>query len=259
MAPIIFSPSEVLRFAIVLLRISGIVIFAPFFSSQSIPYQIRIAFSLMAAIVVMPSLPMQALPVEFGLGSIVAVFLSEVMFGLILGFAANLIFAGMQFAGQIVSFQLGFSLINLIDPQTNVESPAFSFFHNYIGLMFFLLINGHHWFLLAVNESFQVMPVGGMHLQAPLVDHLIRMSSQILVIGLRIAGPVLAVSIITDVVMGVIGRAAPHVNILIVGMPLKILVGFGSLGLCFYFLPRFLETAYSSLFRSLFALVHAMV
>ncbi len=258
MAPILLSTAEIIRFAIVLLRISGIMVFAPFFSNQSFPVQIRIAFSLVTAFVLAPSLPLKQLPVELGLSNITALFANEILLGLILGFAAMCVFAGLEFAGQIISFQLGFSLINVIDPQSNVEAPVFSFMQNYIGLLFFLLINGHHWFLLAVNESFSALPVGGIHLQAPLVEYIVRLSAEILVIGLRIAGPVIAVTIITDVIMGVIGRTAPQINIIIVGMPLKLLVGFGCLSFSFYFLPRYLEGIYSALFKGLFLLVRSM-
>ncbi len=258
MAPIVFSTAEILRFVIVLLRISGIMLIAPFFSNQSLPVQVRIAFSLVAAFVLAPSLPLQKLPVELGLGNIAAIFVSEMLIGFVLGFAAICVFAGLQFAGQIISFQLGFSLINLIDPQSNVEAPVFSFLQNYIGLLFFLLINGHHWFLLAINESFNVLPVGGIQIQAPLVEYLVHLSANILVIGLRIAGPVIAVSVIADVIMGAIGRIAPQVHVIIVGMPLKSLVGFACLSFSFYFLPRYLEEIYSALFNTLFFLVHAM-
>jgi len=258
MNPILFSSAEIIRFMIVLLRVSGIMILAPFFSSQTIPVPVRIAFTLVASLVLAPSLPLQAIPPELNLGNILALFPCEILFGVLLGFAAVCVFAGFQFAGQIVSFQLGFSLINVIDPQTEVESSVFSFLQNYLGLLFFLLINGHHWFLLAVNESFTLLPVGGAHMQASLVEYLIRLSGELLVIGLRIAGPVIAVSVITDVVMGVIGRTAPQINILIVGMPLKTLVGFGCLSFSFYFLPRYLDGIYSTLHRTLFSLVYTV-
>jgi flagellar biosynthesis protein FliR len=258
MTPIVFSFAEIVRFAVVLLRIAGIVIFAPLFSSQSIPYQIRIVFTLVATLVLAPCLPMGAVPAGFGLGDIVGLFSSEILLGAVIGFAASLVFAGFQFAGHIASFQLGFSLINLIDPQTNVEAPVFSFLQNYIALLFFLLINGHHWFFLAVNESFQYLPVGGIHLNADVVTSLIHLSAQVLSLGVRIAGPVILISVITDIVMGVIGRAAPQINILIVGMPLKILVGFGCLSFSFYFIPHLLEQVYSSLFRMLFSFAHTM-
>jgi flagellar biosynthetic protein FliR len=259
MAPILFSNAEIIRFFIVLMRVAGIMIFAPFFSSQSFPVHVRVAFSLVTAFVLAPSLPLNNIPDELELSGITALFVNEVLLGLILGFAALCIFAGFQFAGQMISFQLGFSLIKMIDPQSNVEAPVFSFLQNYIGLLFFLLINGHHWFLLAINKSFTLLPVGGIHLSGPLVEHVVRLSAQILVIGLRIAGPVIAVGIITDIIVAVVGRTAPQINILIVGMPLKVLVGFGCLSLSFYFLPRYLGDVYSALYKTLFSLMHAMV
>ncbi len=258
MAPLLFSNAEIIRFVIVLLRLSGIMLFAPFFNSQSVPMQIRAAFALVAAFVLAPSLPLTSIPAEFGLSSIAGIAAGEILSGVLIGLAAACIFTGFQLAGQIISFQLGFSLINQIDPQTNVEAPVFSFIQNYIGLLFFLLINGHHWFLLAINQSFGALPVGGVRIHEPVIEWLIYLSSQLFVIGLRIAGPVIAVTVIADVVIGIIGRAAPQIHIIIVGMPLKVLVGFGCLSFSFYFLPRYLENVFSMLFKTLFSLVRAM-
>ncbi len=258
MTPILFSTAEIVRFIIVLLRVSGIMILAPFFSNQSVPVYVRIAFSLMVSLVLAPALPLKALPAGLDLGNIAGLVFSEILFGALLGFSAACVFSGFEFAGQMISSQLGFSIINMIDPQTQVESSVFSFLQNYICLLFFLLINGHHWFLLAVNESFVLLPVGGCHIQGPMIRQLIHFSAELLVIGVRIAGPVIAVSVITDVVMGVLGRAAPQVGVLVVGMPLKTLVGFGCLSFSFYFLPRYLEGIFSSLYRTLFSMVSAM-
>jgi flagellar biosynthesis protein FliR len=255
MTPILFSTAEVIRFMIVLLRVTGIMIMAPLFSSQTIPMYIRVAFTLMVSFVLAPSMPLKTLPTELGLGNLAGLFVGEILFGVVLGFAATCVFGGFQFAGQMISFQLGFSLINIIDPQTQVESSVFSFLQDYICLLFFLLINGHHWFLLAVNQSFTLMPVGGVHIQAPLIHYLVGLSSELLVIGIRIAGPIIAVTIIADVVMGIIGRTAPQINILIVGMPLKTLVGFSCLSFSLYFLPRYLEGIFSALYRTLFSLI----
>ena len=258
MAPIFFSTTEIVRFAIVLFRLSGIMMFAPFFSNQTVPMPIRAVFALVAASVLTPSLTLSAVPADLGLNSIIGLASGEILSGILLGLAASCIFAGFQFAGQIVSLQLGFSLINQIDPQTNVEVPVFSFFQNYIGLLFFLLINGHHWFLLAVNESFGALPVGGVQIQGPVITWLVYLTGQVFVIGLKISGPILTVTIITDIVLGIIGRAAPQIHIIIVSMPLKILVGFGCLSFSFYFLPRYLDGVYSGLFKVLFSLVRAM-
>lgn len=258
MEPILFPTAEIVRFVIVLTRLAGIMLFAPFFSNRSIPPHIRIIFSVITAFVLAPSLPLSKIPPELGLGNIAGIFVTEVLFGVVLGFAAACIFAGFQTAGQIIAFQLGFALINVMDPDSQVESPVFSFLQNYIGLLFFLLINGHHWFLLAIHESFAVLPVGGIHLRGALVEQIIGFSASILVIGVRIAGPIIAVTIITDVIIGIIGRTAPQINLLMVGMPLKLLVGFGCLSFSFYFLPRYLDSLFLSLSRTLHSLVYAM-
>ncbi len=193
------------------------------------------------------------------MGNITGLFLNEIMMGMILGFAAACVFAGLQFAGQMISFQLGFALIKMIDPQSNVDASVFSFMLSSIGVLLFLLMNGHHWFLIAVNDSFALLPVGGVQIQGPLIEQMVRLSGHILVMGIRIAGPVIAVGLITDVIVGVVGRTAPQINILIVGMPLKILVGFLCLSFSFYFLPRYLGAIYSELHGALFSLLRAMI
>jgi flagellar biosynthetic protein FliR len=258
MEPIIFSTSEIFRFFIVLLRVSGIIIFAPFFSNLSIPVYVRIVFSLLASFVLFPCLPLNGISGDLNLGNIAGLFLSEIMMGMVLGFAATCVFAGLQFAGQMISFQLGFSLIKMIDPQSNVEASVFSFILGSIGVLLFLLVNGHHWFLLAVNDSFALLPVGGAQIHGPLIEHMVRLAGHILVIGVRVAGPVIAVGIITDAIVGVVGRTAPQINILIVGMPLKILVGFACMSFSFYFLPHYLGTVFSALHQTLFSLLRAM-
>ncbi len=235
MDPISFSSAEVVRFAVVLFRVAGIMVFAPFFSSHSIPYQVRVVLTLVATMALVPALPLGRLPAELTLRSAVGMAAGEAVFGLVLGLAALFIFAALQLAGQIIAFQLGFSIINLIDPQSEVEMSVISFLQNFIGLILFLLINGHHWFFMAVSDSFGYVPVTGLKLQGPLVLELVRLSSQVLSAGVQIAAPVIAVTVLTDIVLGIIGRVAPQVNILIVGMPVKLLVGFVCLSLSFYF------------------------
>jgi flagellar biosynthetic protein FliR len=257
MAPILFSTAEIIRFAVVLTRLSGIMLLAPFYANQMFPVPIRVAFTLMSAFVLAPSLPLKHISVDLNLSNMIALLVGEIFIGLLLGFVAMCVMAGLQFAGQIISFQLGFSLINAIDPQSSVESPVFSLLYNYIGLLFFLLMDGHHWFLQAIHDSFNVLSIGGFQIHGPLAEQIVRFSTQVLIIGIKIAGPILAVTVITDVLIGVVGRTAPQINIMIVGMPLKLLVGFGCISFSLYFLPRYLGNLYSSLSQTLFALVHA--
>ena len=250
-----FPIAEVMRFVIVLTRLSGIMISAPFFTGGYISAQVRVVFTLFAAIALTPAFPLGNLPLDLGLASITVLLLLEVLFGLVIGFSALCIFAGLQMGGQIMAFSMSFAMINLIDPQTEVNMPIFSFLLNYIGLLLFVLINGHHFFLLAVYESFTTLPVGGFVLDGPLVNQIVGFTASIFVIGIKIAGPVLVVSVIIIVVIGIIGRTAPQIHVLVVGMPLKIMAGIATLSVSLYFVPRYLESLFASLSRAIHALV----
>jgi flagellar biosynthetic protein FliR len=258
MDPLVLPLAEVIRFGIVLLRTAGIMVFAPLFSSSTIPFQIRILFALVSAFVLAPCLSLSDIPVDFGLPSLLGFAAGELMFGLVLGLTSYFVFAGLQLAGQIMSFQLGFSIINVIDPQTQVETSVISFLENFIGIAFFLLINGHHWFFKAVSESFGYLPVTGLRLQGPAVEGFLHLSADILISGIQIAAPVIAVTVITDVVLGIITRVAPQIHIMVVGMPLKTLVGFTCMSFSFYFLPQVLGQRFMNLYKEMFALLHRL-
>jgi flagellar biosynthetic protein FliR len=258
MLSISISPAQVMSFAVVLFRVAGIVVFAPFYNGSAFPAQVKVILPLIVAMTLAPMVPQAQLPSVYGLAQVTAAVLGEALIGMVLGLVASFIFGGLQLAGQIMGFQLGFSIINVMDPQTAVETSVVSILNNFIGLMLFLLVNGHHWFLLAVSDSLSYLPVGGVHLNGPLVEEVLRLSSRIFVSGLRIAGPVVAVTVISDIVLGLIGRAAHQVNILIVGMPVKTLVGLAAMSIAFYFLPAFLGASFLQLSRDLMGLVHGM-
>jgi flagellar biosynthesis protein FliR len=252
------SMSQVMSFVVVLFRVAGVMIFAPFYSSGAFPSQIKVIIPLVLAFTLAPMVPQGQLPADFGLAQVIPGVLGEALIGMVLGLTASFIFGGLQLAGQIIGFQLGYSLVNVIDPQSAIETSVISILNNFIGLTLFLAINGHHWFIQAVSDSLQYLPVGGVHLKGPLVDEVLHLSSKMFMSGLRIAGPVVAVTAIADVVLGMIGRAAPQINILIVGMPVKTLVGLATLSIAFYFLPTFLGSAFVQLSHDLAGLVHGL-
>ena len=249
-----FPVAEVMRFVIVLTRLSGIMLCAPFFTGGYMPIYIRAVFTLFAALALTPALPLGNIPAEPSLGSIAILLLFEILFGIVIGFAALCIFAGIQLGGQIMAFNIGFAMINLIDPQTQVNMPIFSFILNYVALLLFILINGHHFFLMAVYESFKTLPVGGFVFNGPLVNQIAGFTASVFVIGIKIAGPIIVVIIIVDVIVGLIGRSAPQIHVLVVGMPLKIMAGFAVLSVSLYFMPRYLESLFLTLSRTIRAL-----
>ncbi|MFN8009164.1 MAG: flagellar biosynthetic protein FliR [Terriglobia bacterium] len=223
-------------FLFLLTRCSGIFIFTPFLGSLNVPVPVRIVLSFILSYLLAlttPASPYAALELDSVFTSLVG----ELVLGMAIGFAAFVIFAGLQYAGQIVGFQMGLSLVNAIDPQTSNRSSVLAMFQNYLGLMLFLGFNGHHWFLQAIAQSTSLLPVQTIHLKERVIVALAQMVGQLFIIGFQVAAPVLATLLLTDLVLAIIGRSAPQIHILVIGFPMKALVGLSSLGLALYFFP----------------------
>ncbi len=246
-----FSPGDVIGFVAILFRVGGIMLFAPVFSSAAIPAHVKIIVPLAISVCLLPAVHPIGAAATLDLPHVLLIVFGELLVGFVLGLTASFLFAGFQLAGQIVGFQLGFAIVNVIDPQTSVQTSVMSILHNFLGIMMFLLLDGHHWLLRAIGSSLTYLPVGAARVSGPIVDEVLSLSSHIFVSALQIAGPVIAATITADVLMGIIGRVAPQINILIVGMPVKTLVGLGGLSVAFYFLPSLFGRYFMALSRAL--------
>lgn len=231
------SIEHLLSFILIFARVSGIFVFTPFFGSLNIPAQARIILSVVLSYLF--AIGSQPAAIRFAptMTNLFIGILGELVVGMAIGFAAHALFAGLQYAGQIAGFQIGLSFVNAVDPQTASRSTTLSVFQNQIGLMLFLGLNAHHWFIRAIGASLTALPPFTLHIGREFVFKMADLSAQVFVIGFQIAAPVTAVLLLTDVALGLIGRSAPQVHILVIGFPLKILVGFAALGMGLYFLP----------------------
>jgi flagellar biosynthetic protein FliR len=182
----------------------------------------------------------------------------ELVVGMAVGFAAHIVFAGLQYAGQIIGFQIGLSFVNTIDPQSSSRSTILSIYQNYLGLMLFLGFNAHHWFISSIAGSLKILPPYSLHLTAPFAAKIADLTGKLFVIGFQVSAPVMALLILTDVLLGIIGRSAPQVHILVIGFPLKVLVGLSGLGLALYFFPAVMRGFLIHLFHDLASLIRLM-
>jgi flagellar biosynthetic protein FliR len=227
---------QLISFVFILARTSGIFVFTPFFGSLNIPAQARIILAVVISYLFAMGTPL-AFQGTLTLTNVLIGILGELLVGIAIGFAAHALFAGLQYAGQIVGFQIGFSFVNAVDPQTSSRSTSLSVFQTQIGLMLFLGLNAHHWFIRAIGTSLTALPPFSIHIGREFVFKMADLGAQVFVIGFQIAAPVTAVLLLTDIALGLIGRSAPQVHILIIGFPLKVLVGIGALGMGLYFFP----------------------
>ena len=218
--------SQLPLFLILLFRSSGLMISAPVLSSRNIPGVLRIAITLSLALLVFMIFPKKNEIIFLEGIPLLIVLISEIMIGLLMGYVAQLLFHAIQLAGQSIDMQMGFGIVNVMDPQSGLQVPLIGTFKQLLAILVFLIINGHHWLLQALLLSYDVVPINTMSFNIQLVDGLIALTSKMFIIALQIAAPMVGVLFITDFIMGIISRTVPQMNVFLVGMPAKILIGF---------------------------------
>ena len=213
-------------FFLVLVRVAAVVMTLPVLSSRNIPPPAKIGLSAITAFVLTPTLASQTPPVPIAMPTFVLAIAQEVLVGLAFAFVVQIVFSGIQMAGQLLGIQMGFNIAATLDPVTN--SGQISYLDQLYGLlagMLFLTINGHHWVLQALQSSFAIVPVGQFQLNQAVANDLVSLVAQALIISIRIGLPIAAALLLTDIAFLIIGRTAPQMNIFMVGQPVKIGVG----------------------------------
>ncbi|MHB8170463.1 MAG: flagellar biosynthetic protein FliR [Thermincolia bacterium] len=212
-------------FLLVLARVTGIFTTAPIFSTRGIPPQVKIGLSALVALIIFPVIkhPVHPLPDDiWNFGLLVA---GELMVGLIIGFAAQMIFAGIQLAGMMIDMQMGFAIVNVMDPMHGAPIPLIGNFKYILALLLFLSTNGHHLVLSALYHSYQLLPLSTFSFSGSLVAHMMKMAAGVFVLAVKISLPVVGALFVVDIALGLIARTVPQMNVFIVGLPIKIAVG----------------------------------
>ncbi len=226
-------------FLAIVMRLSGLMLFAPFYGSAAIPARVKAGFVLAASILFFPTLAPSL--VHLDVASWPGLVLGEVVIGAGMGIATNLVFDGVHMAGQILSTQMGYSLINLLDPQTQVESTVIAVFHQTIAMLIFLRLDVHLWLLRAVGRSFTLVPPGSAHLTGMFTMTAVRAGGEVFTLGVQMAAPVLSATFLADIVLGLLGKASPQAPLMMLGPPIKTLLGLAILFVALKFWPPMLD------------------
>ncbi|SBV90674.1 Flagellar biosynthetic protein fliR [uncultured delta proteobacterium] len=228
-------------FLLTLIRISLLVFMLPFYGGENIPSAVKGALCIMLAMAVWPHLAFSgsSLPAH-PLGLILLVF-GELLVGLMLGLFVHFIFAGIQTGGQLMGFQMGFSMMQVADPMSGQQISGISHLLYMVAVVVFLTLDGHLFLLQALTSSFAIMPPGGFFMRPALLSEVITLSGQMFILAVKVAGPILAALFLIELALALMARAAPQMNLLIIGMPIKIAVGFFFMFIVFALLARTIE------------------
>jgi flagellar biosynthetic protein FliR len=236
-----FNPADILSFFLTMFRISIILFLLPFFGGQSIPNTVKAALVLVLSLAVWPAL---SFPAELFPSSPVGVgvmLLGEAILGFFLGLAVRLLFAAIQFGGQLMGFSMGFSMINVIDPVTGVSEVVTAHFLYMCSLLVFLTIGGHLYLLSGLADSFRLAPPGSLLISPEIGRQYTTLSAQIFSVAVRIAAPVTVAIFMVDLALGLISKVAPQLHVLMLGFPIKISVGLIFLGMIFILIAQYVQ------------------
>lgn len=226
------------------LRVAGIMTFAPFLGSLSISARVKAGLAFCITALLYPLCPVPQLSSLSPLGW-TSLALGEAALGLVLGLCVQFVLEGAELAGQLAGFQLSFSLVNIIDPQSNVDTPVFSIFHQLFALLFFLQLNVHHWILRGLLKSFEVVPIGSVSFSLAAAKELFHAAGLLWVVGLQIATPLLLATLLIDVTVGFLSKAAPQMPAIVLSIPLKSLIGYAVLSIAVTLWPGLFEKQFA--------------
>jgi len=217
-------------------RIGGLMLFAPFFSSETISAPVKAGLTLVLTALLYPVFS----PVQLDLGEtdLVLVVGGEMLIGLALGLTMQFVLDAAQAAGQFIGTQAGFSLVTLLDPQSQADSPVLAVFAQLTVLLIFLALDVHHWILRGLAASFIYLPPGRAVLGLRSSGDLLRMAGGIWLMGLQIAAPVLALTLLVDLALGFLARVSPQFPILFIGISIKATLGIATLAISLRFWPQ---------------------
>jgi flagellar biosynthetic protein FliR len=235
---------QILGFFMVFLRVGAILLSLPVFDSRSIPALLKAGLAFALSLVVFPLIAFDRQAAWEGVLPLFLAVAGEVLVGLALGLSVRMMFASVQLAGQLAGFQMGFAIVNVMDPLTAGQVSIIGQLKYLTAILIFFAINAHHLLLRAMAESFHLVPPMGFTPEAGFALHVVAAASGMFGVAVQIGAPIFVALLLASVALGLVARTVPQMNIFIVGMPLKILVG---LVMFIFTLPHL-----SSFLRSLF-------
>ncbi len=223
-------------FMLIVIRIASFVWISPGFSFRSMPQVAKLAITMGIAIAVFGIVPVPLETLSTGIFLLLGV--KELLVGVAIGYVTQLFFSGIEMAGNFVDFQVGFSMAMSFDPMMGIQSSFYGSIYYWVLMVTYFTTSMHHHVIRALVTSFDQIPIDQVAFTHFGTEGIVKLFAYVFAIGVRLAFPLIAVALISEVVLALLSRTIPQINVLILGMPLKILV---SIVFIYFFLPVLFE------------------
>ena len=218
------TPVNVVTYLLLFVRISAFLSFMPFFNYTNIPTTVKAALVFWLSVVLFPITPKFSF--EINTATIILSILNEIAFAFFVGVIISLIFDILRYAGELISFVMGFSLANVLDPNLGVQTTIISRFFTWVAISFFLTIGGDHLEIMFLAKTLNLLPFGEFFNYNNVYEYFLIYLAKYLLLGIAIAFPIIAISLLSDIIFGMIMKTMPQFNLLVIGFPIKIGVAF---------------------------------
>lgn len=213
-------------FLVVTGRVAGFIGAIPVISSAQTPVRIKTALVVALSLTLFPIMGQQIEPVSFVPAELALLIVSEVLLGLILGLIARLVFTAVEFGATVIGFQMGFAAANVFDPQNERQVALLSQFQNVFAILIFLSVNGHHLFLQTAVRSYELLPPGNFNISGEAIPYLMDLAAHMFALGVQFSAPVLAILLLSGLILGILARVFPQLNVFLLSFPINIGTGF---------------------------------
>ena len=216
-----------LAFIFVTARISGIFSFNPIFSRQNVTTRIKVGASLAFSVVTLMYMGGSVYYSVNGVADLVFTLIQELLIGLVLGFMVNLILTVIIYAGDLMDTQLGFGMAKAMDPSTGIQMPLFANLYYYMFILYFFIVGGHLKYIELFIMSYDTLPIGFSFTADTLnlIYFIANFMGTVMVLAVKFAMPIIASELITEFILGVMMKAVPSIQIFVLNIQLKIVVG----------------------------------
>jgi len=242
-----FTLPMIQGFLICLARVGSMFGAVPVFNGGQVPPQMRIGIVTIFALLVFPVVSSHLPEQTFGILELAVLLAQETILGLMVGFLAQLVFMAAEFAGSLIGYQMGFAAANVFDPTTQRQVALISQFQGVLAIMLFLSLNVHHLFLEAIVASFQMIPPGTLNLSGGAIPMIMEVANHSLILSIQLVTPIIALLILSNLILGVMSRVFPQLNVFMLSFPINIGVSFIVMGLTFGAFAALLSKEYSAL------------
>ncbi|MEZ4483709.1 MAG: flagellar biosynthetic protein FliR [Syntrophotaleaceae bacterium] len=228
-------------------RVAALMSSIPVFSSSQSPMQLRAGLALTIALLVFPVVsPFVPNPPQstIGLALLVA---QEALLGFILGFMGRLIFTAVEFGGTIIGYQMGFAAANVFDPQNQRQISLMSQFQSVFAILLFLAFDAHHMFLRAIVHSYRLLPPGKLNIGGEGIPFLMDLTGNMFVLAVRFSAPILTLLLLSGLVLGIMARVFPQLNVFMLSFPINIGLALLVIGLTFQLVATLLEREFNGI------------